>query len=227
MVAVTFPKCQVGMCCDGSKRATLRKPSFKVTNDVVKFLNNFKYGVFAEAPIEFVGIISVNDIDDSLAQDLGYSSRDEYLANGWNEEYDERLLIRWGKISVNWDVVEKLGVIEMGEGFEEFVVNFKIVSNDNNNIYVDGYVTIYDENAEDVDWQYWNGNGWNQQMTIFHDEVDIKGATYEQTNEIEKFMNDLDEDDEWLTDAILQSDENETGEYVRENVTLYIGGSDD
>ena len=52
MVAVSFPKQQVMMCCTKEKDMTLRKPTTKVTNNVVKFLNNYKYGVFAEAPLK-------------------------------------------------------------------------------------------------------------------------------------------------------------------------------
>ena len=38
------------------------------------------------------------------------------------------------------------------EEFEEFDVNFKIVSNKNENVYCEGYVTINYDEAEDVDW---------------------------------------------------------------------------
>ena len=108
---VLFPKSQVLMVCDESKKATLRKPSTKVKSDEQKALNNFKYGAFAVLKGVTSEIISVDDIDDNLANDLGYGSREEYLAQGWNEEYSERLLIRWESIEVNWDVVEKLGVL--------------------------------------------------------------------------------------------------------------------
>lgn len=109
---VLFPKTQVKMVCDESKVATLRKPTYKIkVGKDHKFVNNFKYGAFASAFVESAEIISVDDITDELAHDLGYSSKDEYLANGWNDEYSERLLIRWSNIQVNWDVVEKLGVM--------------------------------------------------------------------------------------------------------------------
>lgn len=111
MTAVLFPQEQVVMVCKGDKKATLRKPNFKVNLDApLKFLNNFKYGVFAEATGVSASLISVDDIDDALANELGYSNRAEYLANGWNDEYNHRLLIKWSDISVNWDVVDKLGV---------------------------------------------------------------------------------------------------------------------
>ena len=113
MVAVSFPKEQVLMCCDRTKDITLRKPTTKITNNVVKFLNNYKYGVFAEAPLKSANIISVDDITDQLAKRLGYNTREEYLSNGWNSDFDTRVAIEWDKtqLKVYWDVVEKLGVL--------------------------------------------------------------------------------------------------------------------
>lgn len=113
MVAVSFPKTQVMMCCTKEKDITLRKPTTKVTNDVVKFLNNYRYGVFAEAPLKSTYTVSVDEIDDKLAHRLGYQTREEYLANGWNDEFDTRVAIEWDKtqLTVYWDVVEKLGVL--------------------------------------------------------------------------------------------------------------------
>lgn len=112
MTAITYPKEQVPMLVYEEKKATLRKPTFKINvKQSLKFLNNFKYGVFAEATGVSAELISVDDITDELAHDLGYSSKEEYLSHGWNDEYDSRLLIRWENISVNWDVIEKLGVI--------------------------------------------------------------------------------------------------------------------
>ena len=95
------------------KKATLRKPDFKITvGKWRKFTSDRRYKSFAKAFIESAEIISVDDIDDALANDLGYSSRDEYLENGWNDEYDTRLLIRWSNIQVNWDIVEAMGVFD-------------------------------------------------------------------------------------------------------------------
>ena len=106
--------------------------------------------------------------------------------------------------------------------FEEFDVNFKIISNKNDELYVEGYVTINGEEAEDTDWYFWNGSGYNSQRVIEHDGVQITGATWEQENEIAQFESDLVDDDGWITDAILQSNYDENVTYVRENVTLII-----
>lgn len=110
----------------------------------------------------------------------------------------------------------------MCEKFEEFDVNFKIISNKNPDVYVEGYVAINDEEAEDVDWYYWNGSGYNNNQIIWHDGVQITGATWEQENEIAQFESDLVDDNEWITDAILQSNDDENRTHVRENVTLII-----
>ena len=106
--------------------------------------------------------------------------------------------------------------------FEEFDVNFKIISNQNEDLYVEGYVTINDEDAEDVDWYYWNGNGYDSQRTIFHDGVQISGATWEQENEIAQFESDLADDCFFIDEVILQSEEDENRTYVREKCTLII-----
>lgn len=103
----------------------------------------------------------------------------------------------------------------------EFDVYFKIVSNKNENVYSEGYVTI-NEDAEDVDWYYWNGNGYQSRLFIHHDEIQITCASFEQENEIEQFRSDLMDDDEWITDVILQSNDDENRTCVRENLTLII-----
>ena len=112
MVAVSFPKKQVPMCCNKTKDITFRSPTTKVTNNVVKFLCNYRYGVFAEAPLKSTFIISVDDIDDYWANRAGYNTREEYLANGWNSEFDTRVAIEWDKtqLKVYWDVVKQNGI---------------------------------------------------------------------------------------------------------------------
>lgn len=107
-----FPKSQVLMVCNGSKDTTARKPDFKVSLGARKFLNNFKYGYFAEANIsEIERDVHISSFDDRLAQRLGYATVEDYLANNWNDEYETRTLIKWDAINVRWDVVKQLGVI--------------------------------------------------------------------------------------------------------------------
>ena len=104
-----FPRSQVRMVVNGSKIATLRKPSFRIkTGKDHKFINNFKYGAFATAFIDSAEVIDVDDIDDELANDLGYANRSEYLQNGWTDEYDERVLIRFHIVDVNCETVKKI-----------------------------------------------------------------------------------------------------------------------
>lgn len=112
----------------------------------------------------------------------------------------------------------------MTNKFEEFDIEFKIVSNKNENVYVEGYVTINDEEGEDVDWYYYDAQGFaTPQMFIEHNGVDgFKGATEEQKWEVEQFRADYGEDAFWIDTAILQSNEDENRTYVRENCTLII-----
>lgn len=112
----------------------------------------------------------------------------------------------------------------MKNEFEEFDVNFKVVSNKNNEVYVEGFVTINDELGEDVDWFYYNGQGVpTPQMFVEHDGVDgFKGATEEQKWEVEQFRMDYGADAFWIDTCIIQSNENENRTYVRENCTLII-----
>lgn len=106
--------------------------------------------------------------------------------------------------------------------FEQIRVDFKIVSNRNDEVYTEGYVEINDAEAEDVDWYYWNGSGYDSHRIIWHDGIEITGATVEQENEIAEFESDLMDEVDWTTDVILQSDDDENRTYVRENLTIII-----
>lgn len=110
----------------------------------------------------------------------------------------------------------------MNTEFEEFDVSFKIVSNKNKNVYCEGYVTINDEDAEDVDWYYWTGNGYDSRPYYHHDSEQITGLTQEQSNEIEQFKIDYAEDSLWIDTVILQSDDDENRTHIRKNCTLII-----
>lgn len=106
--------------------------------------------------------------------------------------------------------------------FESFDVSFKIVSNRNEEVYVEGYVTINDSEAEDVDWYFWNGTGYQSRRFLFHDGISIKGSTIEQENELAQFESDLSDEGIWIDDVILQSDADENRTHVRKNCTLII-----
>lgn len=112
MKPIVYPKSQVLMICDRTKDTTARKPTINANLGSCKFLNNFRYGHFAEANIsEIERDVHISSFDDRLAQRLGYGTVEEYLSNNWNDEYDTRTLIRWDAIDVRWDVVKQLGVI--------------------------------------------------------------------------------------------------------------------
>lgn len=101
-------------------------------------------------------------------------------------------------------------------------VNFKIVSNKNDEVYMEGFVEIHDDLAEDVDWNYWTGNGYQTTPFYHHDAEDIKGLTVEQNRDIDTFKEDYSDDALWIDTCILQSSEDENRTYVRENCTLII-----
>ena len=108
--------------------------------------------------------------------------------------------------------------------FEPFDVDFKVVSNKNPNIYVKGYVTINGEEDEDIDWYFYNGQGFiTRYMFIEHEGVDgFKGATEEQKWEVEEFRQNYGKDSFWIDTCIAQSEEYENRTYVRKDVTLII-----
>ena len=124
----------------------------------------------------------------------------------------------------NGGEVSQLTIDELEEinEFEEFDVHFKIESNRNKKIYCEGYVTINDKNAEDVDWHYWTGDGYQSRPFYHHDEADIGTLTAEQNAEIDQFKIDYMEDALWIDTAILQSEEGENKTYVRADCTVII-----
>lgn len=134
----------------------------------------------------------------------------------------ESKLVGWLVVDANKEMLGKSQPAPADTEFEPFTVDFKIQSNKNPSVYVEGKVDINDEDAEDTDWWYWNGTQYQPNAKIHHDDVLISGATWEQENEIEQFRSDWMDDDLWLTDAILQSDEGEEETYVRESITLII-----
>lgn len=142
-------------------------------------------------------------------------------------------------INKSYNVTQKILVILMNkkleniyyedaEEFESYDVSFKIVSNRNSEVYVEGYVTINDEEAEDADWYYYDAQGMaTSQMFVEHDGVDgFKGATDKQQWEVEQFRADYGEDAFWIDEVILQSDDDENKTHVRENLTLIINEGD-
>ena len=106
--------------------------------------------------------------------------------------------------------------------FESFEVKFKIEDNIAP-VYIEGYVEINDEDAEDVDWHFWTGTEYSSQMKIFHDKEEITGLTDAQQQEIWAFEDHyLMNDALWIDNMILQSEEGENRTYVREFCTLII-----
>jgi len=104
----------------------------------------------------------------------------------------------------------------------EKTINFKILSNKNENVYLEGYININDEDAENVDWYYWTGSQYQSSPFYHHNEEEISGLTDKQNDEIDEFINDYMNDLLWIDTCILQSNENENRNHIRENCTLII-----
>lgn len=104
----------------------------------------------------------------------------------------------------------------------EETIYFKIVSNKNENVYTEGFVNINDEEAVDVDWHYWTGNGYQYSPFYHHDQEEITGLTDQQNAEIDEFINDYRDDALWIDTCILQCSDEDDLTYIRENCTLII-----
>ena len=108
-------------------------------------------------------------------------------------------------------------------------IDFKIISNENDNIYQHGYVEVPDDVEELPDWFYYNQEGLTQpRVFTHHDEIGLTqiGATAEQEAELESFWRALDDELDFIDDAILTADEDENRTYVRENLTIIINEGD-
>lgn len=103
-------------------------------------------------------------------------------------------------------------------------VDFKIISNKNENVYCEGYVEIPQDECEDeeIEWYFWTGNNYQSQIMIHHDGASMTGLTEKQNDEIDEFKNDYLDDSLWIDMVIMQSNENENRTYVRKNCTLII-----
>lgn len=102
---------------------------------------------------------------------------------------------------------------------------FKIISNENENIYQEGYVEVPDDVEELPEWFYYNQEG-SAQPQIFtnHDEIGLTqiGATPEQEAELESFWKALDNDVIFIDDVILTAEEDENRTYVRNDITIIV-----
>ena len=104
-------------------------------------------------------------------------------------------------------------------------INFKIIYNKNDDIYQEGYVEVPEDIEELPDWFYYDQNGFAQPRVFTnHDGIGLTqvGATTEQLNELDVFYKAVNDEVDFIDDAILTADEDENRTYVRENLTLII-----
>ena len=105
-------------------------------------------------------------------------------------------------------------------------INFKIISNKNENVYCEGYVTINDKEGKDAEWYYWTGNGYQERPFYHHNKEKITGLTDIQDNEIDTFKIDHMNNALWIDTYILQSKKDEKKKFVRKNCTIIINGDE-
>ena len=105
-------------------------------------------------------------------------------------------------------------------------INFKIISNKNENIYQYGYVEVPEDVEEMPEWFYYDQNGFAiPRVFTHHDEIGLTqiGATDEQASDVDEFNRIIFADDiDFINDSILNAEEYENRTYVRKDVTLII-----
>lgn len=103
------------------------------------------------------------------------------------------------------------------------IIYFKI---ENENCIEQGYVEIYDDDADYMsDWYYWeNGQGYVQQEIVEHKREEITGLTDKQYNDIEEFkelVNNTYVD--WILEFIFMADEGEVDELKIGELIVKVG----
>ena len=104
------------------------------------------------------------------------------------------------------------------------IIYFKI---QNKNCIEQGYVEIYNDDADYMpDWYYWkNGQGYVQQEIVEHKREKIGGLTEEQINEIEEFKQLV---NNTYVDIVLEfiymADEDESDELKIGELNVKVGG---
>lgn len=104
-------------------------------------------------------------------------------------------------------------------------INFKIISNKNENIYQEGYVEVPEDVEEMPEWFYYDQNGFAiPRAFTHHDEIGLTqiGATDEQASDIEEFNRVIMDEIDFINDAILTADEDENRTYVRNDITIIV-----
>ena len=108
------------------------------------------------------------------------------------------------------------------------IIEFKVVSNRNKDIYYEGCVIINEANIHDSEWFYYDGQGIpSSQMFIEHEGILKQGlfskdVTETQKWEIEQFRGESGQESYWIDSHILESREDENKTYRGEYCTVII-----
>lgn len=104
-------------------------------------------------------------------------------------------------------------------------INFKIISNKNENIYQYGYVEVPEDVEEMPEWFYYDQNGFAiPRAFTHHDEIGLTqiSATDEQESDIEEFNRIIMDEIDFINDAILNAEEDENKKYVHNDITIIV-----
>ena len=110
------------------------------------------------------------------------------------------------------------------------LIEFKLQSVKNPQVYIEGEVEIFDNLGEDTAWEYYDAahDDYTSELCVNHDGKATTGLTREQEFEIMAFKNKYYENSEFLMDYILQANEDENSTIERCDMLIIIGnGADD
>ena len=105
-------------------------------------------------------------------------------------------------------------------------ISFEIIYGKNQEIHQNGYVEVPDDVNEDVEWFYYDKQGFAQPREFtHHDGIGITqiGATDEQQAEVDKFLQLVNVDlVDWVVDTIVTSEEDENETYMKGDLIVHI-----
>lgn len=104
-------------------------------------------------------------------------------------------------------------------------INFKIILNENPQVYQHGFVEVPEDVEESAEWTYLKGNGVESfGFFVCHDGIEITGITHEQENEVERFRELVQfQECDYIDEVILTADEDENETYIHNGITVIVG----
>lgn len=105
------------------------------------------------------------------------------------------------------------------------LIEFKLQSVKNPQVYIEGEVEIFDNLGEDTMWEYYDASHgeYTEELCVNHDGEAITGLTREQEYEIMAFRDNYESNSDFLIDYILQANEDENSTIERFGMLIIIG----